>query len=370
MEDISNDDKEKPPEPTVLWQKEFKNRLTTKNQIEKFINLTNDEIKGFENTNFSISITPHILSLINSNDPNCPIRKQFIPTYHESNVCSTEMDDPCGEDKDLKTPILVHRYPDRVLFLVSNVCASYCRHCTRSRRVGTDHNPTEKDFNDSIEYIKKHTCIRDVLLSGGDPLLLSDEKLEFIIKTLRNIPHVEIIRIGTRVPIVLPSRITQELCDMLEKYHPLFMSIHINHPKELTEETKIAFHRLSKAAIPLGSQTVLLKNINDNIETMRELVHKLLQFRIKPYYVYQCDLVKGSSHFRTTVQTGIDIIKQLRGFTSGYAIPTFVIDAPGGGGKVPVESNNVLYHDENIIEIKNWQNKIYTYPEKDNLELL
>lgn len=344
------------------WQWQFKNRLKTKEEIEKIINLTEDEKSGFD-AKFPVAITPYIINLMDKNDSNCPIRKQFIPSGNETKISQIEMEDPCGEDHHSPVPGLVHRYPDRVLFLASPTCASYCRFCTRSRVVGQEKIDFEQTTNKKLEYIKTHTEVRDVLISGGDPLLLSEKKLEYLLKNIRAIPHVEIIRIGTRVPIVLPQRVTKKLCRMLKKYHPLLMSIHVNNVKELTEEVKKATAMLIDAGVPLGSQTVLLKGINDSSEEMKKLVHKLISFRIRPYYAYQCDPIPGSEHLRTSVSIGRKIFSELRGKTTGYCIPTYVIDAPGGGGKVPVEPTYVIEENSSTIKLKNWENKIYEYKE-------
>jgi lysine 2,3-aminomutase len=275
-----------------------------------------------------------------------------------------DMADPCGEDAAMPVPGLVHRYPDRVLFLVTDRCASYCRYCTRSRVVsGVGEQELHTDFEEAFRYLEKHTEIRDVLLSGGDALLLSDSKLEGILKRLRSIRHIEFLRIGSRVPIFMPQRITPELCGMLRKYHPLWMSVHVNHPRELTVEVRDALGRLADAGIPLGNQSVLLAGVNDDAAIMRELVQKLLLCRVRPYYLYQCDLIRGSSHLRTSVAKGIEIIESLRGHTSGYAIPQFVIDAPGGGGKVPVNPSYVVYHDQEKIVLRNFEGRIFEYPE-------
>jgi lysine 2,3-aminomutase len=274
------------------------------------------------------------------------------------------MSDPCGEDSHSPVAGLVHRYPDRVLFLVTDRCASYCRYCTRSRLVsnasGYDFHP---EYDKQIAYIAAHPEIRDVLLSGGDPLLLSDEKLENLLSRLRAIPHVEFLRIGTRIPIFLPQRITPELCAMLKKFHPLFISIHTNHPCELTTEVRDALGRLADAGIPLGNQSVLLKHVNDDADVMKALVQKLLMCRVKPYYLYQCDLISGSAHLRASVSKGLEIMEKLRGHTSGYAVPTYVIDAPGGGGKVPINPEYVLCRNAGRVLIRNFEGKIFEYPE-------
>ena len=348
------------------WRWQLKNRVTTLAVLEQHLNLNTEERAGvlLAGSKLALAVTPHYFNLIEWDNPGCPIRRQVIPRIEEGYDSPFDMADPCGEDTSMPVPGLVHRYPDRVLFLVTDRCASYCRYCTRSRVVsGVGEQELVTDFEEAYRYLEKHTEVRDVLLSGGDALLLSDSKLEGILKRLRGIPHIEFLRIGTRVPIFLPQRITPELCAMLRKYHPLWMSVHVNHPRELTTEVRDALGRLADSGIPLGNQSVLLAGVNDDPAIMRELVHKLLLCRVRPYYLYQCDLIRGSSHLRTPVAKGIEIIESLRGFTSGYAIPQFVIDAPGGGGKVPVNPDYVVYHDAEKIVIRNFEGKIFEYPE-------
>jgi lysine 2,3-aminomutase len=349
------------------WHWQMKHRITTVEQLQKFLpTLTPEELAGAKlaNTKLALGITPYFFNLIDPADENCPIRQQVIPKIQETHTASWEMSDPCGEDSHSPVPGLVHRYPDRVLFLVTDRCASYCRYCTRSRLVsnasGYDFHP---EFDKQIAYIAAHPEIRDVLLSGGDPLLLSDEKLENLLGRLRAIPHVEFLRIGSRIPTFLPQRITPELCAMLKQFHPLFMSIHSNHPRELTTEVRDALGRLADAGIPLGNQTVLLKHVNDDAEVMKAHLQKLLMCRVKPYYIYQCDLISGSAHLRASVRTGLAIMEKLRGHTTGYAVPTYVIDAPGGGGKVPVSPEYVLSHNADRVVIRNFEGKIFEYPE-------
>ena len=340
--------------------------MTTLAGLEARLNLTTEERGGvlLAGTKLALAVTPHYFNLIERDNPACPIRRQVIPRIEEGYDSPYDMADPCGEDAAMPVPGLVHRYPDRVLFLVTDRCASYCRYCTRSRVVsGVGEQELHTDFEEAFAYLEKHREIRDVLLSGGDALLLSDEKLEGILRRLRGIPHIEFLRIGTRVPIFLPQRITPELCAILRKYHPLWMSVHVNHPRELTLEVRDALGRLADSGIPLGNQSVLLSGVNDNPETMKHLVHKLLQCRVRPYYLYQCDLILGSSHLRTSVAKGIEIIEALRGFTTGYAIPQFVIDAPGGGGKVPVNPGYVLYHDRDKVVVRNFEGRVFEYPE-------
>lgn len=348
------------------WRWQQRNRVTTLAGLEERLTLTSEERAGvlLAGNKLALAVTPHYFNLIEPENPDCPIRRQVVPRIEEGYDSPFDMADPCGEDSSMPVPGLVHRYPDRVLFLVTDRCASYCRYCTRSRVVsGVGEQELHTDFEEAFRYLERHTEIRDVLLSGGDALLLSDARLEAILSRLRSIPHLEFLRIGTRVPIFLPQRITPELCGMLRKYHPLWMSVHVNHPRELTIEVRDALGRLADSGIPLGNQSVLLAGVNDNVHTMRALVHKLLLCRVRPYYLYQCDLIRGSSHLRTSVAKGIEIIESLRGFTSGYAIPQFVIDAPGGGGKVPVNPNYVVYHDREKIVIRNFEGRIFEYPE-------
>ena len=350
------------------WQ--LQNRVTNLSQLESHLNLSNKERNGviLSGDKLSLSITPHFFNLIDANNPDCPIRKQVIPTVDEISVGSEEMSDPCGEDSHMPVPGLVHRYPDRVLFLLTDRCASYCRYCTRSRVVsGAGENNLKTNFEDAFQYLENNKSIRDVLFSGGDPLLYADNKLEKIIKRIRSIKHIEFIRIGSRIPIFLPQRITPNLCNMLKKYHPLWMSVHTNHPKELTSEVKQALERLANSGIPLGNQSVLLKGVNDDISTMKSLVHKLLQCRVRPYYLYQCDLIEGSSHLRTSASKGIEIIEGLRGHTSGYAVPQFVIDAPGGGGKIPINPEYVVEKNSKQLKIRNYEGKSFIYPEPQEI---
>ena len=349
------------------WRWQMKHRITTVEQLQKFLpTLTPEELAGAQlaNHKLALGITPYFFNLIDPADENCPIRQQVIPKIQETHTAAWEMSDPCGEDSHSPVAGLVHRYPDRVLFLVTDRCASYCRYCTRSRLVsnasGYDFHP---EYDKQIAYIAAHPEIRDVLLSGGDPLLLSDEKLENLLSRLRAIPHVEFLRIGTRIPIFLPQRITPELCAMLKQFHPLFVSVHTNHPRELTTEVRDALGRLADAGIPLGNQSVLLKHVNDDADVMKALVQKLLMCRVKPYYLYQCDLISGSAHLRASVAKGLEIMEKLRGHTTGYAVPQYVIDAPGGGGKVPINPEYVLCRNAGRVVIRNFEGKIFEYPE-------
>jgi lysine 2,3-aminomutase len=349
------------------WRWQLKNRITSLEQLQRLMpTLSPEEHAGtlLANSKLALAITPYFFNLINPADENCPIRWQVIPRIEETNTASWEMSDPCGEDAHSPVPGLVHRYPDRVLFLVTDRCASYCRYCTRSRLVsnasGYDFHP---EFEKQIDYVRRNSTVRDVLLSGGDPLLLSDDKLEYLLGRLRAIPHVEFLRIGSRIPIFLPQRITPALCAMLKKYHPLFVSIHSNHPRELTTEVREALGRLADAGIPLGNQSVLLRHVNDDVTIMRALMQKLLMCRVKPYYLYQCDLIAGSAHLRASVRKGLEVMEGLRGHTTGYAVPQYVIDAPGGGGKVPVNPEYVLSRNADRVVIRNFEGKIFEYPE-------
>ena len=349
------------------WQWQLRHRITTLSTLRTLLpTLTPEEEAGVQlaNTKLAMAITPYFFNLIDPTDERCPIRLQVIPRVEETLTAPWELSDPCGEDEHSPVPGLVHRYPDRVLFLVTDRCAAYCRYCTRSRLVsnatGYDFHP---EFDRQIDYIARTPSIRDVLLSGGDPLLLSDEKLECLLSRLRAIPHVEFLRIGTRIPIFLPQRITPELCTMLRQFHPLFMSVHSNHPRELTTESRDALGRLADAGIPLGNQSVLLKGVNDDEAVMRDQVQKLLMCRVRPYYVYQCDLISGSSHLRSSVRRGVEIMQSLRGHTTGYAAPQFVIDAPGGGGKVPINPDYVISHNDDRVVFRNFEGKVFEYPE-------
>ncbi len=346
-----------------IWQ--LQHRLTSLADLERYMTLTAEEKVGvlFANKKLALAITPYFFNLIDRNDPCCPIRRQVIPRAGEIYTAPEEMLDPVGEEHAMAVNGLVHRYPDRVLFLVTDRCAAYCRYCTRSRLVSNaqDYN-FHPDFEEALAYIAQHPEIRDVLLSGGDPLLLSDAKMDYLLSRLRAIPHVEFIRIGSRIPVFLPQRITPALCEIFRRHGPIWMSIHVNHPRECTWELRAACERLSLAGVPLGNQSVLLKGVNDHPDTMKSLVHRLLQMRVRPYYLYQCDLITGSRHFRTDPRVGLEIIEQLRGHTSGYAVPQFVIDAPGGGGKIPLNPNYLQTIDDEAVVLRNYQGREYRYP--------
>lgn len=353
------------------WIWHLQNRIETADDLKKLVKIDPSEEEGIVKCleQFRMAITPYYLSLIDLSNPDDPIRKQAVPSFFETNVLAEDMADPLHEDEDSTVPGLTHRYPDRVLFLVTDQCAMYCRHCTRRRTVGERDaaKPTE-DIYKAIDYIANHPEVRDVLISGGDSLLLSDDKIEDILKRLRAIPHVEIIRFGSRLPVVLPQRITDEFCDMLKKYHPIWINTHFNHPDEITEESKAACEKLANAGVPLGNQSVLLAGINDCVHIMKDLVQKLTRIRVRPYYIYQCDLSLGLSHFRTPVAKGIEIIESLRGHTSGYAVPTFVVDAPGGGGKIPVMPNYLISYGAHKVILRNYEGVITTYTEPTTYE--
>lgn len=353
------------------WHWQLKNRIDTVEDLKKYVKLTDEEEKGVRSTlkALRMAITPYYLSLIDPDDPDDPVRKQAVPTAKELCISPEDQLDPLSEDADSPVPGLTHRYPDRVLFLITDMCSMYCRHCTRRRFAGQqDASVPRERIDKALEYIEKTTEVRDVLLSGGDALMVGDKNLEYILKRLRAIPHVEIVRIGSRTPVVLPQRITKELVEMLAKYHPLWLNTHFNHPNEITEESKAACERLANAGIPLGNQSVLLRGINDNALIMKKLVHELVKIRVRPYYIYVCDLSQGISHFRTPVSKGIEIIESLRGHTSGYCVPTFVVDAPGGGGKIPVMPNYVISQSPRRVVLRNYEGVITTYTEPEGYE--
>lgn len=356
------------------WKWQMKHRITALNDVVKLLNVhfTEEKKAQIEKTigKFPLSITPYYLSLIDAdNFENDPVFLQSVPSIQELIISNADMSDPLHEDQDSPIPGITHRYPDRVLFLVSNMCGMYCRHCTRKRKVGDRNNIPSRELIDAgLDYIRKTPVIRDVLLSGGDPFLLPDKHLDYILTELRNIEHVEVIRIGTRTPVVLPYRITDSLVAMLKKHHPLWINTHFNHPRELTTSARMALAKLADAGIPLGNQTVLLAGVNDCPKIMRSLVHKLVANRVRPYYLFQCDLSEGLSHFRTPVGKGIEIIESLIGHTSGFCVPTYVIDAPGGGGKIPVMPNYLISWSANKVVLRNYEGVITTYKEPDNYE--
>lgn len=352
------------------WKWQISHRLTTVDQIAQVIELTDQEKQDIEKVmhGFRVGITPYYASLMDPKDPRCPVRMQAVPILAETHRSEADMLDPLHEDADSPAPGLTHRYPDRVLFLITDQCSMYCRHCTRRRLAGeTDGARSREDIEKCIEYIRKTPVVRDVLLSGGDCLCVNDDVLEYIIKKLREIPHVEIVRLGSRTPVVMPQRITDDLVNMLKKYHPIWLNTHFNHPKEMTPEAMEACRKLADAGIPLGNQSVLCRGINDCPHIMRDLVHCLVKNRVRPYYIYQCDLSLGIEHFRTSVAKGIEIIEGLRGHTSGYAVPTFVVDAPGGGGKIPVMPQYVISQSPDRVILRNYEGVITTYTEPTDL---
>ncbi|HAN77764.1 MAG TPA: lysine 2,3-aminomutase [Bacteroidales bacterium] len=351
------------------WHWQLRNSFTTVGKLQSFLKLSDNESNlgvAIQPDSLPIRITPYYASLIDIENANDAIRRTVIPAAGEFMVAPGEASDPLGEEDCSVAPNLVHRYPDRVLFLVTDFCATYCRYCTRSHMVAKSHNLNAgtKIWEKAFEYIRNHPEVRDVLISGGDALTLTDKNLDYLLRNLRAIEHVEMIRIGTKVPVVMPHRITHELVNVLKKYHPLYMSLHFTHPNELTPEVKEACERLANAGIPLGSQTVLLRGINDTVPVMTKLMQGVLKIRVRPYYIYQCDPILGSSHFRTSVNTGLEIIRGMRGFTSGYAIPQFVIDAPNGGGKIPLLPNYVEERKENgDLVLRNYLGNLHTYPD-------
>ena len=350
---------------TYRWQ--MTNRIQTVEQLKQVIKLTPTEERAVtrKSGRFIMGIPPYWASLMDAEDAGCPIRRQAVPVEEEYKISPNDLIDPLAEDAHMPVPGLVHRYPDRVLLLVVEVCAMYCRFCTRSRVVGTTagySRPTNID--QAIDYIKAHRKIRDVLISGGDPLTLSDERLDEVLTKLKAISHVDFVRIGTRNPVTLPYRVSESLCNVLRKHKPVWMSLHFNHPKEVTRPVKKACSMLADAGVPLGSQTVLMKGINDRAPIMKKLFHELLKIRVRPYYIYQCDPVKGTAHFRTLVSAGVQIIEKLRGHTTGYAVPTFVVDGPGGGGKIPLMPNYVVSYKDGVWTLRNYAGKLFTYKEE------
>ncbi|MGF7185650.1 lysine 2,3-aminomutase [Desulfitispora alkaliphila] len=348
------------------WKWQLRNRITTVEELKEVINLTEEEEEGIKQAleNLRMAITPYYTTLMDPENPNCPIRKQAVPISLELQEVNCDMEDPLHEEADSPVPGITHRYPDRVLLLVTDQCSMYCRHCTRRRMAGTTDKalPTSQ-IDSALEYIKKNKEIRDVLISGGDSLLISDDMIEYILDQLRKIKHVEIIRFGSRTPVVLPQRITPKLVEIITKYHPVWLNTHFNHPQEITEEAKKACEIMANAGMPLGNQSVLLKGVNDCAYIMKDLVHKLVRMRIRPYYLYQCDLSQGIEHFRTSVAKGIEIIELLRGHTSGFAVPTYVVDAPGGGGKIPVGPQYLISQSDDKVILRNYEGVICAYTE-------
>jgi lysine 2,3-aminomutase len=348
------------------WRWQSRNRIRDLAGLERIIRLSADERDAVSRHAgpLPVGITPYYASLFSETDPTQPLRRTHIPVGGEYIANYGESVDPLDEDRDAVVPGLVHRYPDRVLFLTTGFCATYCRYCTRSRMVGGgEYTFNLEKWQRAIDYIAATPAIRDVLLSGGDPLTLATDKLEWLLSRLRAIPHVEFLRIGTKVPLVLPQRVTHELTRMLRRYHPLWISLHVTHPDELTPEVAESTARLADAGIPLGSQTVLLRGINDDIVTMRTMMHALLKLRVKPYYLYQCDPIPGSAHFRTPIETGLDLLRGLHGHTTGYAVPRLVIDAPGGGGKIPLLPEYVVGRDGDDVVLRNFEGDVFRYPD-------
>jgi len=354
-------------DPTARWDDwtwQQRERITRLEQLEKVLALTDDERRAVKETDaeFHMGITPYYAALMDRDDPACPIRLQSVPTMGELTIAAADLEDPLAEERDMPVPGITHRYPDRVLFYTTHNCPVYCRHCTRKRKVS---DPTstaaKKQIEDSLAYIAAHPEIRDVVVSGGDPLSLSDDRLDYILGRLRAIPHVEIFRLGTRNLVTLPQRVTDDFVKMLRKHHPVFVNTHFNHPKECTAEAFEAARRVADAGCVIGNQMVLLKGVNDDPKVVKELNHKLLLMRIRPYYIYQCDLSRGISHFRTPVEAGIRIIEHLRGHTSGLAVPHFVVDAPNGGGKIPVQPQYVVEHEGKRWLLRNYSGKQFEY---------
>ncbi|MCB9882794.1 MAG: KamA family radical SAM protein [Planctomycetes bacterium] len=349
------------------WRWQLRNRIKDLAGLERTLVLSDSERAAVVRLGdrLPVGITPYYAALLDAQDPDDPLRKTMVPVLGEFDQSPEEAADPLNEDGHMPVPGLVHRYPDRVLFLVTSFCATYCRYCTRSRLVGTtgEYHFNHEQYQRAIDYIAVNDEIRDVLISGGDPLTMQDGRIEWLLERLRAIPHVEFVRLGTKVPAVLPQRITPELCTMLRRFHPLWLSVHFMHPSELTPEVERACNMLADAGIPLGSQTVLMRDVNDDPDTMKLLMHGLLKMRVRPYYIYQCDPIPGSKHFRAPVQKGVEIIKALRGHTTGYAVPDFVIDAPGGGGKVPIGPETIVGRADGSLLIRNFEGDIYKYPD-------
>jgi len=346
------------------WKWQMRNAIRDIPSLEKVLDLTKEEHDHLSQTlgKFKMAITPYYAALMSKEDRHCPVRMLAVPVLNELHIASSDLSDPLHEDVDSPVPGLTHRYPDRALLLVTNECSMYCRHCTRRRIVGEVNDEMEtRNLEKAFEYIRNNPEIRDIVISGGDPLILSDNKIDYILGELRKIDHVEIIRIGSRMPVVLPQRITDSLCEIIKKHHPVYVNTHFNHPKEITREAQIACEKLANSGVQMGNQSVLLKGINDCSNIMKSLMHNLLKIRVKPYYIYQCDLSEGISHFRTTISKGIEIIENLRGHTSGLAVPTFVVDAPGGGGKIPVMPDYLISQTEKRVVLRNYEGMITSY---------
>ncbi len=351
------------------WGWQLSNSVTELKSLDKLINITNNEKEAFEQgaKMFQMAITPYYGAMMDPDDTACPIRQQSVPQLDELNILETDMEDPLGEEKDMPVPGLTHRYPDRVLFYISHYCPMLCRHCTRKRKVADpDSVASNKQLEDGLAYIREHNEVRDVIVSGGDPLCLTNQRIDYVLGELRKIPHVEVIRVGTRNPVTSPFRLLDdELLEIFQKHQPIHVNTHFNHPKEMTREALLACTRLAMAGVAMGNQTVLLKGINNDAKIMKEISHRLLLMRVRPYYIFQCDLAQGISHFRTSIEEGVEIIEQMRGWTSGLAIPQFVVDAPGGGGKIPVNPNYVVNRDGHKVTLRNYQKKEYIYYEPE-----
>ncbi|MCO6437181.1 MAG: KamA family radical SAM protein [Phycisphaerae bacterium] len=357
------------PEATIEewsdWRWQLRKRIRELDGLERIFSLSTDEHSAVEalGGRLPVGITPYYAALIDRSDADDPLRRTMIPLPGEFITGPGEADDPLAEDAYMPVPGLVHRYPDRVLFLVTNFCATYCRYCTRARLVGQtgEYHFNARQYEEGIEYIRSHPQIRDVLLSGGDPLTMSDDRIEWILSRLHDIQHVEFLRIGSKIPVVLPQRITPALCNMLRRYHPFWLSIHFMHPSEITPEVARACGRLADAGIPLGAQIVLTRGVNDDVDTMKRLVLGLLRIRVRPYYIYQCDPIAGSAHLRTPIEKGLEIVSGLRGYVTGYAVPTFVVDAPGGGGKIPIYPETLAGRDGEFVVLRNYEGKTFRY---------
>lgn len=351
------------PDAWADWRWQMRHRLIRPEHFERLLRLSREERLGLElaNEKFSVAVTPHFAALMDRDDPSCPIRLQVVPREAELVVTRGDMEDPCGEDHDSVVDGLVHRYPDRVLLLALDTCAAYCRYCTRSRLVGQGElDPLNRRFDAIIDYLENHTEVRDVLLSGGDPLLMSEDRLDTLLGRIRAIPHIQFVRIGSRIPSFLPQRITPELVMVLRR-HRVWLSLHFSHPRELTPEVATACDLLVDGGVPLGSQTVLLRGVNDSVEVLRDLFQGLLMIRVRPYYLYQADPVVGTGHLRTSLAKGIELVSKLRGHTTGYAVPTYVVDAPGGGGKVPIQADTVVEYTEGVARLRNWEGRVFSY---------
>ncbi len=351
-----------------IWQQQ--NRVRRMDQLEKVIDVTKEEHEAFDKSSelFNMAVTPYYAALMDPKDPNCPIRLQSVPKMGELNILPNEMEDPLAEERDMPVPGITHRYPDRVLFYTTHHCPVFCRHCTRKRKVADPSSAAQKQqIEGGLEYIRNNPKVRDVVISGGDPLSNSDERLDYIMGSLRAIPHVEVFRLGTRNLVTLPHRVTDDFCAILKKHGPMYVHTHFNHPTECTAEAFEACLKIAEAGIPINNQMVLLKGVNDDVETVKRLNHLLLMMRVRPYYIFQCDMSQGISHFRTPIQTGIDIIEGLRGHTSGMAVPHFVVDAPGGGGKIPLLPNYVVKHEGNKWTFRNYKGNQYEYEEPEGI---